>query len=223
MTTSSTPIAPLAQRSETADGESSAPPFTGVEPIQAWTSSATPSSAQKMLNLCRPSSKTSGPPPFCSMSKRQAAARSGTSQPQSGSPERLDLAYRKDLADLTFAHQLHEAHYRRVEEEVLEDAHDLAPSLGRLRGLHETGALGHREAHRLLGREVLARLDDRQRDLEMHVVGEEHLEGVDGVVGQALLPVGIDLLRLDAPRPCTCQRALGVGFADRRDLGVAAS
>ncbi len=173
-----------------------------------------------MLNLCRPSSKTSGPPPFCSMSNRQAAARSGTSQPQSGLPERLIWRTERTSPISPLPHQLDQPRDRRVEEEVLEHAHDLAACLRRCGRLHEARALGHGETDRLLGREVLAGLDGRQRHLHVHVVGEQYLEGVDGVVGQAVSPVGVDLLGLDAPRACSRQRTLGVRLAHGGDLGV---
>ena len=67
---------------------------------------------------------------------------------------------------------------------------------------------------------MLAGLDRRQCHLHVHVVGEQHLEGIDRVIGKAFPPVGVDLLRLDAPTACPCQRALGIGLADRGDLGV---
>ena len=210
----------MAQRSDTTDGESSAPPSTGVEPIQAWTSSATPSIDQKMLNLCRPSSKTSGPPPLRSRSKRHSAARAGTSQPQAGSPERLFWRMESTSPISPRAHDLHQPGHGRVEEEVLEDAHDLPARRGRVGSLHEALAFGHRETDRLLDGEVLAGREGRQGHLQVHVVGEEHLEGVDRVVRQAVLPVGVDLLRLDAPAPRPRQRARRVRFADSRDLGV---
>ena len=130
------------------------------------------------------------------------------------------LADREDLPDVARAHELDEPRHGWVEEEVLEDAHDLAARRGSLGRLHEPPALGDREAHRLLDREVLAGRQRRQRDLQMHVMRQQDLEGVDRLVGQAVAPVGIDPLGLDAPAARPRQGALGVRLADGRDHGV---
>ena len=142
-------------------------------------------------------------------------------RPQRHLPRGLALA-RADVqpdhlrfADLARLDHLFREHVGRVEDEVLVDAeHDLRCRGGR----DHPVSLGHGERHRLLHRDVLARLARRDRHRRVQMVGHQQLHQVDfGIVQQAAV------VRVDLAHAPGCGLRLGQGLpgvADGHKAGI---